>query len=180
MRLLMLSVAKIMWGTMDACKEMLRKNWQDIVKLLGKDSLPEKGTMEEAKNTHEDLQQNSITEQDYKCPLAQAIGMMIKEVITGFSEIGGARIGRTRTGPTRSGRSQIGRVGRAAVGRAAQMTMPEFQPQSSQLRKMEIIDEVSVGRGDFHRHHWAWLQILAAKSKQAGKIVTPQEVAETH
>merc|ERR1712050_818109 len=71
-------------------KEILQKedDLQEIVRLVGKDSLSEdqKVTLEVAKIIREDfLQQNGFTDYDFFCPLAKTIGMM--KVIVTFHEL---------------------------------------------------------------------------------------------
>merc|ERR1719412_2791029 len=66
---------------------MLQQKMQEILQLVGKDSLSEdqKCTLEVAKIIREDfLQQNGFTDYDFMCPLAKTIGMM--KVIVGFHE----------------------------------------------------------------------------------------------
>lgn len=65
----------------------LEDDLQEIVQLVGKDSLSEdqKCTLEVAKIIREDfLQQNGFTDYDFMCPLAKTIGMM--KVIVGFHD----------------------------------------------------------------------------------------------
>merc|ERR1719272_536711 len=65
----------------------LEDNLQEIVQLVGKESLSEdqKVIMEVAKLIREDfLQQNGFTDYDFMCPLGKTIGMM--RVIIGFHE----------------------------------------------------------------------------------------------
>merc|ERR1712050_805636 len=70
-------------------KEILQKedDLQEIVRLVGKDSLSEdqKVTLEVARIIREDfLQQNGYTDYDFLCPVAKTIGMM--KVIVVFHE----------------------------------------------------------------------------------------------
>jgi len=63
-------------------------NLQEIVQLVGKDSLSEdqKLALETAKIIREDfLQQNAFTDYDYFCPFSKTVGMM-KSIITFYDE----------------------------------------------------------------------------------------------
>merc|ERR1719240_2008964 len=117
---------------------------QEIVQLIGKDSLSEdqKCTLEVAKIVREDfLQQNGFTEYDFKCPLAKTIGMM--KVIVSFHDIAQKTILES-TGDHKIGWFTIYSAMRDLITKITSMKFELPRQSEAQYKKVfgELVDEI--------------------------------------
>merc|ERR1712176_891844 len=119
-------------------------NLQEIVQLVGKDSLSEgqKCTLDVAKIIREDfLQQNGFTDYDFMCPLAKTIGMM--KVIVGFHDAAQKTMAES-SGDSKITWNQIAAAMRDMVKKVTDMKfeMPRQSEEHYKKTFLALYDEV--------------------------------------
>jgi len=119
---------------------------QDIVQLVGKDSLSEdqKLTMEVAKIIREDfLQQNAFTDYDFMCPLYKTIGMM--RVIAHFYDQSLKTIQESTGEEHKIGWSTIFNAMRETINRITSMKFENPKQSDEQFKRVfrTLEDEIS-------------------------------------
>eukprot|EP00922_Rhytidocystis_sp_ex-Travisia-forbesii_P008165 GHVS01012027.1.p1 GENE.GHVS01012027.1~~GHVS01012027.1.p1 ORF type:complete len:607 (+),score=74.12 GHVS01012027.1:77-1897(+) len=119
---------------------------QDIVQLVGKDSLSEdqKLIMEVAKIIREDfLQQNAFTDYDYMCPLHKTVGMM--KIINYFYDQGLRSLQESTGGEHKIGWGTIFNTMRPTINKISNMKFENPKNSEAQFKKFfrQLEEEIS-------------------------------------